>query len=211
MKPVFIYALNCPVTGRTRYIGKTVNPQTRLREHLLESKKGKNYRAHWICSLTAQGLKPEFEILARVPNAGWQQVEMDYVAAFVELGYDLVNGTPGGDGCGSGENHPNFGKPVPPERGAKISAALVGKKLSPEHRNKLSNAHKGLEQSLETVAKRVAKLTGRKRTPEFCAACRARQTPEWRAKLRDFNIKNPNSGLFKPGHKTRKKVWQTET
>lgn len=34
MEPIFIYALLCPITGDTRYIGQTVAPDRRLEEHL---------------------------------------------------------------------------------------------------------------------------------------------------------------------------------
>ena len=64
--------------------------------------------------------------------------------------------TPGGDGCGSGEEHPSFGKKRTPEQCAAISAGNTGSKHTEEQ-----NAAKSIRQ------------TGMKRTPETCAAISA--------------------------------------
>lgn len=136
MKPVFIYALNCPVTGRTRYIGKSVNPNRRFRAHLKAPENCR--RTNWIRNLQTKGQIPELELLAQVPETEADQWEIDYISAFKSLGFDLVNGTPGGDGVRGrfGEKHPLFGKHHSLEARAKISAGLRGKKQSLETREK---------------------------------------------------------------------------
>lgn len=196
MQAVFIYALKDPTTGLIRYIGKTVNPAKRFTAHLTEARQNKehNYRIHWLRSLLENGLHPEFEMLAQVPDAEWKKWEVEYIAAFRLLGFDLVNGSEGGEGFGAGENHPNFGKPglrlgkIPWNKGlpqtsqtrAKISAAKLGKKRSLESRINQGAALKG----------RPSSMLGKKHSPET------------RAKMSAAHSKNPNSGNFKVGHVT---------
>jgi len=54
----------------------------------------------------------------------------------------------------------NKGKKCP-----SISKAMKGRKLSEEHKEKLSLAHKGKKQSKETIEKRVKQFRGKKRPP----------------------------------------------
>jgi GIY-YIG catalytic domain-containing protein/NUMOD3 motif-containing protein len=61
------------------------------------------------------------------------------------------------------------------ETKAKISAALMGRKCSPEAIAKTAASRTGKKQNPETVAKRVEKLKGKKRTAEFCEAARQRR------------------------------------
>lgn len=125
MIAVFIYALVCPVTGRIRYIGMSGNPDNRIKKHLREARVQKNHRADWIRSLLAQGLKPELEILAQVPELDWQRWEIDYIAAFRSMGFDLVNGTDGGEGISNPSK----------EMRAKIGARMRGNKYRVGHKN----------------------------------------------------------------------------
>lgn len=53
-----------------------------------------------------------------------------------------------------------------PEHRAKISVALMGRKLGPESRAKLRAFNLGKTQSSETIAKRAASLTGHETSPE---------------------------------------------
>lgn len=194
MRTAFIYGLRCPLTGLIRYIGKCDDPKTRLLNHLKDP--DKNHRTNWIASLKAQSLKPALEVIAEVPYYSWQFWERSYIRAYRQLGFDLVNGTDGGEGgmltaeirakiseahkgkkkspehCAKigvskkGENHPNFGKKLSPETRSKIGAAHKGKKLSPEHRAKISEVQKGKKLSPETRAKLSELSKGRKFSPE---------------------------------------------
>lgn len=93
----FIYALNDPNTGLTRYIGKTDDPQQRLSVHL--ASKEQNHRTNWIKSLLKTGQEPVLEILDEVPKEFWPQWEVAYIEFFRECGCNLVNGTAGGEGA----------------------------------------------------------------------------------------------------------------
>ena len=65
-----------------------------------------------------------------------------------------------------------------------ISAALKGRKFSPEHIANLSAAKKGRKMSPETCAKMSAARKGRKMSPETCAAKKGRKkSPEHIAKM----------------------------
>ena len=57
-----VYALRCPVTQRIRYVGKTINPKARYRQHI--SEKGLDtQKKRWIHWLKKQNKLPILEIL----------------------------------------------------------------------------------------------------------------------------------------------------
>lgn len=156
MKTVFIYALKDPDTGQIRYVGMSENPERRFHKHLLECKREKNHRACWIRRLQQGNLRPGLAVLDEVPESEWQQWEVAYIDYFKSCGCDLVNSTPGGDGFGSGEDSPNFGKTrtfSSVHRG-NLSAASAGRPKSEAHRAALALAKIGTKQPRETVIRR---------------------------------------------------------
>ncbi len=193
----FIYVLKDPVTGEVRYVGKADKPSKRFVQHLQLHPRHKDYRARWIRSLLKRGLKPQLEVVDEVPVEYWQALEAAYVAFYKELGFRLVNSTPGGDG-GAGEDHPSFGRKwtalerarhraaLTPEVRAKLSAARFGKPMPPESiaktaaanrgrqrplsvRNAVSRAQRGKAKSPETREKLRLALLGRKLSVEMRA------------------------------------------
>lgn len=170
MRAVFIYALIDPRTEEIRYVGKTTDLEKRLSFHLLHSKIEKCHRAHWICSLTAQGVIPKIEALAQVPESDWQQWEIDYITAFRSIRARLTNNTPGGDAppilCGEANGF--FGKKHTPETRQKISTAIkdfdtsgkrnpfFGKKHSPESLEKMSRRGSKLTSDHKSIIGKVA-------------------------------------------------------
>lgn len=107
MKTKFIYCLICPKTNKVRYIGKSKDPSDRLRRHLsknslLDSTKKNN----WLVSLLRQNLLPEMEIIDEVFENEIDYWEKFYIELFRTWGFDLLNGTNGGDGFDwSGRKH----------------------------------------------------------------------------------------------------------
>jgi hypothetical protein len=94
-----IYALTCPA-GEVRYIGKTVMPAIRLRNHIAEAKQGiKCHRCNWIRSLLRRGLKPLFLEIERCDDAVSADRERWHIADARARGVRLTNGTDGGDGA----------------------------------------------------------------------------------------------------------------
>jgi hypothetical protein len=60
----YIYGLECPLNKIIRYIGKSVNPKTRLKQHVNKLRKGEGaYKVSWIKNLKKQNLKPELKII----------------------------------------------------------------------------------------------------------------------------------------------------
>ena len=59
----YIYALLEPITLEVRYIGKTINPNNRLRGHINETKYYDHYRSRWIKKLLSENKEPIFKIL----------------------------------------------------------------------------------------------------------------------------------------------------
>ena len=89
------------------------------------------------------------------------------------LGFDLINGTEGGDGAGTG------GVKHTPEGRKKMSDTHKGKPKTPEHREKLSLANLGKKLTPEQMANRVSckgqnnPMFGKKHSEETKAKIRA--------------------------------------
>ena len=99
---VRIYTLSDPVTGRVRYVGRTINSlNRRLCEHLNSARRGKlkdKAKEHWILELAELGLKPEIALLECVGRADFQAAEKRWVAHYRQAHADLLNVKCGGDG-----------------------------------------------------------------------------------------------------------------
>lgn len=121
VETTFIYGLNDPETGECRYVGKSNNPHERLSDHFTECRDKTHRRANWLNSLAAKGLKPTLQIIDEVPFEHWKQLEVAYIEFFRERGFDLTNGTPGGEDPPSA---PMLGKIHSLEARAKIRASL---------------------------------------------------------------------------------------
>lgn len=179
-KTTFIYALCEPGTRIVRYIGKSDNPESRLRYgHLSESVRLTTHLGRWLQRVVWSGCEPALVILAEVPKRAWKSEERKHIAAYRRLGADLVNSTDGGEGVTQtpeirrkiGDS--NRGKPRSPEQREQIRRALTGRKLPKSHKKAISNGMTGIRRSLES-----------------------RQNYR-RAKLGD---KNPMTGRFGPAH-----------
>lgn len=200
MQTTFIYALNDPNTGLTRYIGKADDPQQRLSVHL--ASKEQNHRTNWIKSLLKNGQQPVLEILDAVPKEFWPQWEVAWIANFRELGYPLVNGTVGGEG--------SLGPT--PETIAKRVKARKGFKHSKESRTQTQESVKAYWTNLGEQEKQArlqkCKLSG------FQAGGR-KETPEQLESRRIFSTgrKTPKSpsrfiGVFRYDSRTNPKKWR---
>lgn len=112
MKTKFIYCLICPETNIVKYIGKSKDPIKRFRSHLsknnlLESTKKNN----WLVSLLRENLIPVMEIIDEVPEKEIDYWERFYIQLFRSWGFELLNGTEGGDGYDwTGRKHSDYSK-----------------------------------------------------------------------------------------------------
>jgi len=97
----YIYVLHCPIANTVRYVGKSVEPEKRLKAHISAAKTF-TYRHHtsaWIRKLLDAGLSPILEVVAEVPRGGnWQKVEREWISGAEEKGWKLTNSTAGGEG-----------------------------------------------------------------------------------------------------------------
>lgn len=142
MKTTFIYCLCDPITKQPKYIGKSNKPRLRFTTHISESKRKNQLtkKEAWIRSIVSRGDEPEMFILDEVPTDNWQFWEMYYISLFTGWGFDLKNGTVGGDG-------PMFRQKTSEETKRKISESVsLAKKGIPQseaHKKALSIVRKG--------------------------------------------------------------------
>ncbi len=100
----YIYLLRDPKTSAPRYVGKSDNPEKRLKQH------GSKFSGHSI------------EVLETVGQDNWREAERRWIKHF---GDQLMNGSPGGDGVSGGAYHPLYGRPHTVESRLQTSESLV--------------------------------------------------------------------------------------
>ena len=94
---VFIYGLADPRDGEIRYIGKTVAPDERLRQHTeRRAYPPNNPLGCWLKELHATKLQPIMVCLEVVPQSRWAEREIYYIKAFRDAGSPLTNVRKGG-------------------------------------------------------------------------------------------------------------------
>ena len=202
MTTAYIYLLRDPHTQQPRYIGKSIDPQKRFGDHCRD--KGHTRKAHWIQALRAEGLQPVLEILGAVDDAEWEQAEHDWIVSFRDIGCELFNHTDGGEGLHnpSAETRAKMGqiqkarmadpqyreKLFTPERSAKISKALTGRKKSAEHVAKLPQNRPGRKLSEAHKQKLRANTRGHRWTSE---------------EVKQLRAQGKYGHVFAPGNKSR--------
>ena len=92
---IAIYALS-DEDGVVRYVGKTVNPDNRLRQHIGISKKPRTPVQCWIKREMAQGRKVSLNVVAWVDEKFWRETERALIAGLRPYGR-LLNLADGGD------------------------------------------------------------------------------------------------------------------
>lgn len=148
MKPkenfCFIYELIDPLTNKPRYIGKTsYSLYHRLQGHLLD--KGNNHKINWFKSLKKQNLIPKIQLIDEVEEKDWKFWEIYYISLYKSWGFNLINGSIGGEGSGRGWHHSEeskqkMSKPKHSEESKRrIGNALKNIKFSKEHCQKMSD------------------------------------------------------------------------
>lgn len=192
-----IYFLKDPENPFKGYIGKSDNPVKRLNAHfnnnLLIKKTKKN---DWIKSLKKKNMLPILEEIDIVPKSEWQYWEIFWIEQFKNWGFELKNGTPGGDGVTMTDEIKNKlrlshlgkknGKPSI-ETIKKIRNALTGRTICADIREKMSIGRTGIKYSIEGKQKlkgRISPMKGKT----------FNHTEESKQKIRDNAKINPNYG-----------------
>lgn len=96
----YIYVLKDPISNEIRYVGKSNNPENRLKKHLntsslMESWTSKN---KWLLNLKKQDLLPIMEVIDSTELDNINELEIKWIKYYNGLGLELTNGTVGGDG-----------------------------------------------------------------------------------------------------------------
>jgi hypothetical protein len=81
--------------GQIKYIGKSDNPQKRLRDH--RNDRTNSYKACWVKSVLSKGGEIGIKIIAVVDQRIWKEKEVFYINEYRKSG-KIVNLTDGGDG-----------------------------------------------------------------------------------------------------------------
>lgn len=104
-EPSWVYALCDPRTGEAKYVGVSINPFQRAKQHLsvdgCENRRNPNAKRRWIKELKALGMRPELTILEEVagscPTIGKQhpaqiEAEQRWIVKLARAGHGLTNG-----------------------------------------------------------------------------------------------------------------------
>lgn len=143
-KSIAIYGLIDPLTREIRYVGKSIHPNIRFRQHINDKRHKNHHKQNWIRSLLKCDLKPELIILERVDRTCWKEAECWWIDYFLFIGARLTNTGKGGlDNSKRGVNHAMYGKKHSEETRRKMSESQRKRKpLSEESRRKLSESLK---------------------------------------------------------------------
>lgn len=178
----YIYTLSDPRTLQVKYVGKTTNIKMRYYNHT-NFRSLVNKRTHvsnWVMNLKRSNLLPILEIIDETTDDNWVNLEQYWISQFKCWGFDLCNHTGGGEGgCGNkwtdnqrklitaaikGKKRTvaqriniskgKIGKPKSEKTKLKCKNSNIGKhKISEETRLKLSDSHKGIKQTKESIDK----------------------------------------------------------
>lgn len=168
-----IYTLSHPISNEIRYIGFTSQSlEKRLYYHILEAKRSKknNRRINWIKNLLNQELSPIISNIDSCNEENWKELEQYWIAQFKACGFNLTNGTEGGQGI-LGYKHTEetkkklslLGKNLKHsvESKLKISNSLKGKKISDKAKKNMSLAQKGKPKNPKSIEKMKFTKKGR--------------------------------------------------
>lgn len=125
MNTTFIYGLKDPNTLQIRYVGKSNNPESRLKKHIKDAENAKKvHRLCWIKGLLERQQRPLLEIIEEVDVNIWGEREDFWIKSFP----NLTNMIDGGKFCPM----------LVPEIAKRAGQSNRGKKLSATTRKKLS-------------------------------------------------------------------------
>ena len=169
-KSYFIYGLWCPILKRIRYIGISIDPNRRFKQHLSISFRNKNinYTTNWINFLIDKKLKPRMIIIEITNKKNWKTKEKYWIDYFKKAGNILTNHTNGGNG--------SPGRILSDLTKRKISQTTQGRipwnknkkgySFSDQAKINISNGHKGLKKSKSHCENLSNALKGKKKSKE---------------------------------------------
>lgn len=181
-----IYKITCTISGKF-YIGSAVNLYTRHYDHFSTLRRSKHKNIYLQRAYDKYGKDAfTFEVLELVPDRKMlttrEQYWFDELQPFGDRGYNIAPNAIS-----------NLGKKLSPETREKIRQTAIGRTPTPETREKLRQANLGKKMSPEFIEKQKA----RKATPETIAKIKAwepsqenienykaaRYSPQWRERM----------------------------
>lgn len=170
-----VYCLIDPRSGQARYIGQSVRPQQRLREHCSPGRR-RSPCATWVRDVRAAGQVPVMLVLESVTAEQVLVVESFWISSLLAVGATLMNGTTDGRGppshvglIRSRETRAKMsraqeGHPVSDAARTKMRLAKLGRKGAPmttEAKERIAAAKRGVARSPETVERVRQAMLGR--------------------------------------------------
>jgi hypothetical protein len=95
---VSIYALSDPRDLRVRYVGQTLNPKVRMRQHVADSKRHDLIVHRWIRKLARDGVLPAMTILDQIDQVAANAAEGRWITHFGRLNGRMLNRAPAPEG-----------------------------------------------------------------------------------------------------------------
>lgn len=96
---VWIYCLKDPRDNSVKYVGKSINPEKRLKEHIDKCNIEHTKKGNWLKKLNKLNLKPILEILKETDETEYKTWEEYYIKYYKDLGVKLTNYDDKGIGC----------------------------------------------------------------------------------------------------------------
>jgi hypothetical protein len=135
IKPV-IYGLWDPSLETCHYVGYSINPSARLKEHMDTCATEKNAKSAWLYELKLRKWTPRLVILEELElDDDWEVKEREWIAHMRASGFPLLNEVAGG--LGTTDPSPRIREAS--ARGGKQNA---GKQLSEETKQRISEGMK---------------------------------------------------------------------
>lgn len=185
MKKTFIYTLSDE--KGIRYVGKSNNPEKRLKMHLKECKLKRTIKEKWIFSLKLSGESPKLEIIDEVNVDEWIFFEIYWISQLKSWGFNLLNGTSGGEGSDGfrGRKHSDKTKLIIKEKVKKQNFNLI--KGEKNGFSKLTNKQADEIRNIKNISyKEIAKIynvskntIGRIKRKETYAGVEESGRPRW--------------------------------
>lgn len=87
----WVYALIDPRTEQIRYIGKSIQPNKRLKEHISKCNTENTKKSKWIKKLISLGLEPNMKLIKETNANEVAYWEEFYIRHYKDTGSDLLN------------------------------------------------------------------------------------------------------------------------
>jgi len=190
---IAIYKITNTINGKF-YFGQTVDPKRRWRTHKYLANKG-IYKYKLYNAMQKYRLENfTFEVVHWCEDKATADEFEKFVIAESGSKISGYNTAPGGEGAGSGKDHPAYGVKKAPEFGERIRKNQTGRLLTDEWKKAISDSLKGKPKTAEHAIKVGTAQKGKKRGP---------LSEKHKAKLREIGAaRKPSEACIRAAAKT---------